>query len=1372
MDAFIVGLLVNLATEGGKSILKEISGNETIVDKIEEAFERALKKWTVNGDIRRKELVRLSARTEQIIQVVLNQSLNKEIDGNIKALLNLFKIELMTCSVANNLLTDSYLNHLVLQSFILQKDIESLKNGQEQMHIAITNSISELSSNLSKRFTPFSEITDKPVSYLLPTDCFIKKINKAKLYIPRSITDVKGLKDIPINRENRQRITLQELINKETHIVLLASAGMGKSIELKETAISIAYSGECYTIFKTLNTYTPEDTIESILPDQWISIPKNKVVLFLDGFDEIEPSALNRAKRRIAQFTEKHKEVKIVISCRTNFYDLSINRGEGTIKGFKEFFLQELSVKDVSDFVSKEYSFKGEDFIQSIFSNKLEDIAFNPFFLQLIIKKYNPDNPKQILKRTDLFKEFIESRFNLDSVHFEETINLRDEKFKALSLLRMTALAMETIGIRVIEEKWLRELICDIEEFKLIKYCTVFMKDEGNGDNWKFEHNYFQEFLCAELLSQQDFKIVKSFISHEKYDKVLPTWFNTVAQLISILDTESTLFNELTSWIIEHDSEVLVNVEKEKLPLSVRKEIFIQIFEHYRNKKIWIDSNKFSDADLAYFGQSSEAIDYILDIAKSSSEDRINRLNALHVLRGFTLGEYFKINAIKESLISIVQENVDDHHFVSLVIRTISDLKFDDLTAEKKVFNIVSHKKSRNIRAAMYAYLLESREFESYIEYYLDGCTLLKKGHPIRGRVTLIDEGWNLNNGLKQFKSPKALIAIISYFIENDYFENSSESEDVYQCIITNCIDAFIPDPEIYKNVFRLMRHHSKHYHSGYFNITVDFFVKTDTRAKAFNEVLDSFTIEEDKYAQYIQLAGLIDEADFEKTINKNLGDDFIDRLYRDINDINIPLAESYKTKVKEISSHEILIPKRIDWNSINEKRVQDSFNLLFDLDAFRAEALRVFGNKEALSEEELWEVRKNNRRVYLEELYIGSALDFIREFNSPVSKKEIEDWFPKQKDIYSNAVIGQLYQYIKNHKTLEIDEHQLAFIKKWYDKYIERVNFKNALTNENDDNFSIDSHACYLTLFMRKFSFDCNKNVLLDMLSFTLGDTIGLETISIEYIIEKVNDKASIDNRIIYNLINHTIDDFSTYKTHIEYALKNNLVVCYKVIIDDLVTRPDAYYQKNNIVDILTDSKVDISLLENISPDLKIDLRLHLFRKLLLLNKKDFVVDQLLKLNTSVYSPDVQNEINKLLVSSGHIEGLKRSVEWIKENKKHTFSQNGQGLSHYSDITVLPLFMELLELSYDQNITSNHEFDKLLRFVVNGMEELALVSEEHFVAIMESMKNFIRKNNGFYKDVEFLNTSIEVIKRKFYETLVVNYDMVSAKTKIKELIK
>jgi len=595
MEAFLISILANITTEAGNAILKKITGRNTIVQYVTEAFERALNKWTVHDDIRRKESIYIASRTTLLKQIVTEFESNKSIDKNLQELLTLFRMELMSDNVAYNLLTDNYFQNIISRLSKIEGKIDSF----DQLMVDFSKR-GELKNKDTKEFVPISLIPDN-MEFL--KSHFINDLENEPFYIPRTLLNYQNINDDKtlFNEKSDENIGLKELILKESRIVILGSAGTGKSIELKESAIEVAKSDEYYPIFLTLNKYLPEDKIEDILPNEWGSIPENKIILFLDGLDEIEPSQINNAKRRIAQYSKKYSKTKIVISCRTNFYELPSNNKVGTLRDFKPYYINELTLNDVKTYVSKYYSCDGEAFVKIVYEYNLEDLLFNPFFLKLILKNYKKHNGKLISSRVDLFREFINSRLELDESHFVETVNISDEKYKAINLLRKISLSMEVIGTRTIDEKDLRQVVVETSDFNLVKYCTVFKKEEGVTGKWKFEHNYFQEFLCAELLSEQPFEIVKSFISYTEYDKVLPTWFNTVAQLISILDSKSYLLEKLTEWLIKNDSEVLVNVEREKLSIELRENIFIQIFEYYRKIKIWIDSNKFRDKDLAYF---------------------------------------------------------------------------------------------------------------------------------------------------------------------------------------------------------------------------------------------------------------------------------------------------------------------------------------------------------------------------------------------------------------------------------------------------------------------------------------------------------------------------------------------------------------------------------------------------------------------------------------------------------------------------------------------------------------------------------------------------------------------------------------------------
>ncbi|WP_346859671.1 hypothetical protein [uncultured Draconibacterium sp.] len=1372
MTAFLISILANITTEAGKAILEKITGRKTIVKYVADAFDRALNNWTVNDDIRRKESVHIASRTTLLKQIVTEYESSKSIDKNIQELLNLFRLELMSDKVAYNLLIDNYFQNIIGRLTRLEGKIDNI----DEIVVDFSKRF-ELRNLDTKEFVPISLIQNNTT---IPKSFFINELENEPIYIPRTLVNYQNINEekILFNEKSEENISLKELLSKESKIVLLGSAGTGKSIELKETAIEVARSDEYYPMFLTLNKYLPEDKIEDILPNEWNSVPENKIILFLDGLDEIEPSQFNHAKRRIAQYSQKYSKTKIVISCRTNFYELPSNNKVGTLRDFQPYFINELTLNDVKTYVIKFHSYDGEAFVKAVYDNNLEDLLYNPFFLKLILKNYEKHNEKLISSRVELFREFIDSRLELDESHFVETVNLNNEKYKALNLLRKISLSMEVIGTRTIDEQDLRKVVVETSDFNLVKYCTVFKKGEGVAAKWKFEHNYFQEFLCAELLSEQPFEIVKSFISYNEYEKVLPTWFNTVAQLISILDSKSDLLKEIIEWLIKNDSEVLVNVEREKLSLELRESIFIQIFDYYRHLKIWIDSNKFRDKDLAYFGQSEKCIKYIFNIAIDSDESRIVRLNALNVLGGFSFNNISDNTIIKNQLINVLMEQIEDSNFVFTAINTIRKCGYTDKKTVSKVFEITQDKKARYIRAAMYKFLIEAIDFENYIEYYIEGFRILKTKDEGRGETSLWDESWNLREGLKKFKTFNSLKLILEFCISENYLEREYDSDKVFKSIIANCIGIYVTEQEIFDYVFKLMHHFCRRWSNNVAKIVKDFFVKTKTEQKAFETTLELIKTKDENHSYYALLSSFINVNNFNQVIEQNLSNyisnNFTRRLYWDIRNEDIDLAELYKEAVHKQTDIKIELPEQIDWDEIWNKRAQASFNLLFDVEAFKEEALRVFGDKVSLTWDELWDITKTKSIPQeMEEVFVNSALDFVRDFarDSKIAhKKNIEEWFTNKNNV-ERYFIEEKYHRIKNNDSLEISEKQINEIKSWFEKYIGVIDFKRAVTKEDEKRFSINNYACYLTFFMKKFGFECKEVILLDMLLFAFGELIGMETIQFDYIIKSVSDIELVKARVVENIISQKIAHFSIYKAHVEFALINNLSQCYPTILQNLLIADDEEYDKNSIIDLFFKYKEGIMGLKDLCDELEFNVKIHLFDKLIQNDEASFVVAKLVAYSESDLDVNENRLVNNLLITTKQILGLKRSIDWIKSHKQNPFSQHGQGLSHFNDIKALPYLIELLELSYDSSITSEHSFDRLWSLVVNGLENLALASKENYSIVIARMKSFIVEKKGVLENVEFLNRPIEGIKEKYYSNENINYNIETALIKIQSLI-
>jgi GTPase SAR1 family protein len=197
--------------------------------------------------------------------------------------------------------------------------------------------------------------------------------NLPETYIERSTSHFKLVKDKLNNPllETKQQ-SLGQLMISTKRVVLLGDAGSGKSTELKNLHHRLSQDASPFVpILQNFNSYTPDLGLEGFLPE----VPNNLLLIIWDGLDEIEPKNFNTVVRQIYTFSEKHGEIRILISCRTNFYELPINDSSSTLPGFEPYLINDLNPKKVKEYYDRKYSStQSDNFISEIFENNLSDL--------------------------------------------------------------------------------------------------------------------------------------------------------------------------------------------------------------------------------------------------------------------------------------------------------------------------------------------------------------------------------------------------------------------------------------------------------------------------------------------------------------------------------------------------------------------------------------------------------------------------------------------------------------------------------------------------------------------------------------------------------------------------------------------------------------------------------------------------------------------------------------------------------------------------------------------------------------------------------------------------------------------------------------
>jgi energy-coupling factor transporter ATP-binding protein EcfA2 len=1199
--------------------------------------------------------------------------------------------------------------------------------------------------------------------------------NLPKTYIERSTSHFKLIKDKLTNPFLvTEHQSLDQLMISTKRVVLLGDAGSGKSTELKNLHKRLSHEESPFVpILQKFNSYTPDLGLEDFLPDFWKEVPSNLLLIIWDGLDEIEPKNFNTVVRQINTFSEKHREIRILVSCRTNFYELPINDSNSTLPGFEPYLINDLNLNDVKDYYDREYSSaKSDDFIREIFDNNLSDVITKPFFLMLLADRFNQDQRLQ-LNRAELYEMFLFNRIELDQNHFKTTVDLRSKKQEILLLLQNVALSMEILSKNQIKESEILSLITSVE-FNSLKYCTAFKKKDGEEDIWQFEHNNIQEFLAAKALSNLEFEKVVQFIAFApNYEKLIPSWVNTLAFIFSILDPNSSLFEKLLHWMLKNEKETLVKFESDKVAEDLRVQIFQGIFKHYKTHDVWISSNKFSDRELARFGQSESNLHFLIEEIKSEENTKTVHINAIRLLGHFKIEDNGLKSEIEKLLLEQIDRNMNDPDFIHTVIYSLKWAGFTKANTIEKLMKKVGSRKNQYIRAAIYAILLKSEVLEEYVNYLIEGYELTdKKISGERDDVSLMDEEWNLKECVKSIKTPKGIKEIVEYISESTLFKYGYDSEKVIEAIITNAVGAYEKDTSVFNSLLNWFKKDIRGFRLEKTNLILQFFNLTNTREKAFHEIWTSK--EDDKERnKSLAISKLITpeliQFVIDEYLNRNLTNKELEGIYFDMGCVNNENREQFEKLIHEKTDFVIKKPEQIDHEALRKEKLKVDLNLLFDQQAFKEATIGVFEKKkkEVLSFDELFEMRKeNNRWVDIDEYYPSVALRLLRDFVNKgqfISKEKVIKWFEREtnEEWYR---ISLIYNYLTNHKDLEINSDQRQWIQNWCTANVSKVNFKEAIEVHEDGRITIKTMAMYIWYLSKRYNIDHPKDALLDMLSFDFFE--GNDWVGIEYIVSKLDHKDIVD-RMLEN-IKEGIADSSVLKNHIKYLAQNKVKESYPFILNVIINLKRSDYRRKELLDMFFEYTKDTESIKTIIDQTDSMIRWAIIDKLKANNQESFVEEYLLKTLEKSEDDEEIGKTAEILVSLQNIQGLKKYVEWIKNNVENDIDTSRvMSLNSLKTTEAIPYLIELLELSYIREIKVDR-FDRFNSQVLGSFYNIALVSDENFELVKSSLQKFMTEKYSLNVNIKYILHTLEKMEEQFYMNNSQSFTIEQVKEKLK----
>ncbi|MEO3403248.1 caspase family protein [Mucilaginibacter sp. CAU 1740] len=1183
---------------------------------------------------------------------------------------------------------------------------------------------------------------------------------KIKFYIPRLLRkyDHQEDKEIRFYQPEVGTIYLNSLIRTQKRVVVLGAAGSGKSVELLSLAHQLQNGRDPINpIFKRFNTYT-EENIADYLPKKWAEADPNNLILFLDGLDEIQPKHFQTAIRKIMTFTQQNPLVRIVISCRNNFYELPYDNFSGTLDGFSVYTLTDVSVPEIIKYVTDEFELDGEDFITKIHQALFLDLVQKPFFLNILIQYYK-DHQNFESGRAGIMEEALLKYYENDKQHFNATVPTLS-KPATFAMLEKVAFVMEVIGRNFLNDEDIVKIFQSVDEQQRCKYLPAFNRDDESG-RWMFEHNNLQEYISSRVLDTKSVAEIVHIISVKTTGemRIKPSWVNTISFFMSI-GKEQTV-KELFNWIIEHDREIIVKFEPERLSIAQRVQLFKDIFNFYTNQGIWLRSNKFTDVDLARFGESAEVLSFLLDVINSRTGGRVGTLNAVHILSHYHIRRFYnRHEMIRDALLGLLEIPEVAANDAYTIIGALSELRITNDGVIDQIVSKYRERRNQYIRAAMYKLIITAKKVDEYIDVFIDGIDFSDLESPASDRenVNLFDENLLLKIGLQNVKTAEGLKILLEKLVDSQNKRELLTSD--YKEVLTKIVNVgailYHDHNEIFDAILKLFIADAAFYHSPWDSPLVAFFEKTGTRWQAFKEVSERQDIED--YVKGETMNKLLNteviqelimhiqrDDDWQKKLNEFYEFIFWNRRF---SSGGLDLIEQYEIAALDAFGVKLERPVYKDWQKIHRFREQESFNLWFDDTAMLGEISRVF--KESglteINRESLFKFNHQDGMAVEEKMLASVQLVFnaLTLRGRIINENEIIA-FVKESEEYQNLRIGHIHSDLANRKGLMVNDQQIAFINEW------------AQTRGNNRKL--------LWTFMVRFNLRLPDAKVLDLTNYShLNYDVKLSDPGTIEELEKFITVAKIKEKVAENIQTLPKEQLA-WVNNAAYALRKDVIEVYGDIVDRLQAASDFEYKFGELLNIWFARTKDIERLKSLILNIQSN---YLRRDAVKIVEDNNLEPEFLNVLFHDILASEEESLDEKIYAANHLmrqndlDGFNFMADLILRDPDPNFDYrlNLGSMSLVKDVAAIPKLMEMLKIAkqpeYKRDMFNDFE-DRIL----STLRFIGIQSTENFVAVKAAVETFIEENASTIPTVNFLHFVIaqieEQIKIKETENMTVD---------------
>ena len=731
VDDIFLGFAISYLA-GSVPSLKELfkKGEDlTVQERMCKSYEKALKKWCANDNIRKRMARQWFNDLDQL-----------KADGSCRKGTDMTALKDLAGMWADEMRKDEVLAH-----YFIEDGIKKIGDRLDRLDELIREREKKEEPHQIKRGLK----VHKPVEGYIRRYCNAEKSENNFLYYALNL---------------RQRHCLAEYVTgtletNHNKFILYSSAQTGKTTELKQLCWELQQSGLFIPVMLEVrnNTQLKRDD----LPD-FRFIAGKEVVIVIDALDEVNGKKYEDLLEEIRGYAYDHPEIKTVLSCRSNY------RRERQLDLFCELYLEELSSEDVREHINKELG-KSNGLLSFIGENNLTEFVRNPFFLNVLIGAYK-DNCKRLPKnKAEVYRLFIEKSYKTETKE-KNVLTIEKHSFEdSVKLLERVALALSLMNVQTLVYEELKKCLDNNESN--VTECLRYDLLRNEGGHFSFKYNAFREWLVANYLYREGIEKAKQLAQHPN-GRIKPEWYNIVVLWVSMYgNTDVEDVKSILTWLQKASLELVIYIDKGMIDEGVRDSIFRGILLEYKSLGIRMSNILAQDyKNLLDFAQSNESVRFIIDELRDAS------LGTAYYADLMCLCFFLKWEVLEQNNHELVEElfqmllsktrealNEAPKHDISLLYFDIEF--FANKEYLERIFAVVGTSDHYEAIRSMFQLIGEADAADEYLDWMLEKEHLVCNQH--EGNTTHIISRSAVYSALGKVKSLDGVKKVLAHTFKN-----------------------------------------------------------------------------------------------------------------------------------------------------------------------------------------------------------------------------------------------------------------------------------------------------------------------------------------------------------------------------------------------------------------------------------------------------------------------------------------------------------------------------------------------------------------------------------------------------------------------------